>query len=158
MMRDQIETETAAPADGLPKIPVIATGPDFPRETLEAAEPTAHALLDAATKGVPRSVLKALDRTSRRWLTRSNNQALSEIDGIARQLDRPGIYFLSVNYEWGCTTAVKPSPDGQSAVLTRVLDWRTPGLGRHVIVVNGPECPRTSAAMTWRPSPGVRQS
>ena len=158
MIRDQSETEIAAPSDGLPTIPVISTGPDFPRETLKAAEPTAHALLDVATRGVPQSVLKALDRTSRRWLKRSNNPALPEIDGIARQLDRPGIYFLSVNYEWGCTTAVKPSPDGQGAVITRVPDWRTPGLGRHVIAadVEGRSGPFTT--LTWPGYTGILQA
>ena len=69
----------------------------------------------------------ALDAISRRWLAKQDSGYLPEIDAIARRLARPGAYFLSVNYEWGCTCKVGPSPDQKSARLVRVLDWLTPG-------------------------------
>ena len=142
----------------LPAIPVVNAGADLAYETLMAQETYAHALLDGATKGIPRQVLKALDRVSRRWLVKSSNAHLLEIDRIAERLARPGAYFLSVNYEWGCTVGVHPSSDGQSARLIRVLDWRTSGLGRYVIAVNvdGGSGPFTS--MTWPGYTGVLQA
>lgn len=51
---------------GLPDIPVVGTGSDFAYETLIAQEEYAQALLDNATRGVPRQILRSLDRVSRR--------------------------------------------------------------------------------------------
>lgn len=146
------------PDHQLPDIPVVETGADFAYETLLAQEEYAHALLDGATKGIPSQILRALDKVSRRWLVKSSNAHLSEIDRIAGHLERPGAYFLSVNYEWGCTVGVHPSSDGQSARLVRVLDWRTPGLGRYIIAarVNGASGPFTS--LTWPGYSGVLQA
>ena len=124
----------------LPKIPVLDVGPRFGIETLERELDRAHALFDQATHRVPRAVLRSLDGVSRRWLQPSWDHAhLEEIDAIAAKIGRPGAYFLSVNYEWGCTCRVGPSPDAKSARLVRVLDWATPGLGRHLICRAG-EC------------------
>ena len=100
---------------GLPAIPVIECGPGFPHATLEAHEEKTHALLDVATRRYPRQVLSGLDWVSRAWLVRSNNGHLAEIEAIATALDRPGAYFFSVNYEWGCTCRAAPSEDGSSA-------------------------------------------
>ncbi len=119
--------------DPLGPIPVLDTGPAFPMETLLAHEQRAHALLDLATGACPRAALRQLDSVSRRWLSKWENAHLPEIDAIAERLKRPGAYFLSVNYEWACTCRVAPDPTRKSARLIRVLDWRTPGLGRHVI-------------------------
>ena len=121
-------------------IPVIKTGSDYPLQTLEAEPARLHALLDAATRHAPPAALRQLDKISRHWLVRWNSPHLSEIDAIAAAVGRPGAYFFSVNYEWGCTTAAKPAPDRKSARLIRVLDWRTPGLGRNLIAadVDGP--------------------
>lgn len=120
-------------ADHLPEIPVVDVGVCFPRQTLELLPERAHALMDVATKGVPRSMLTCLDMLSRQWLVRTRNGYLDEIDELARLLKRPGGHFLSVNYEWGCTVGVGPSADGRSAQLVRTLDWFTPGLGRYVM-------------------------
>lgn len=141
-----------------PEIPVLDVGPDFGFETLERELPRAHQMLDLATRKVPRSALKALDSVSRRWLVRWGNSHLDEIDRIARRLDRPGAYFLSVNYEWGCTCRVAPSPDGKTARLVRVLDWRTEGLGRYVLAarVRSPAGPFVT--MTWPGYSGVLQA
>jgi hypothetical protein len=142
----------------LPAIPVVDVGPDFPSETLAAAEDVAHALLDGATRGVPVALLKRLDAISRRWLVRQSNPSVPEIDALAARLGRPGGHFLSVNYEWGCTVGVGPCPDGRSARLTRTLDWFTPGLGRHVMAarVSGPAGPFVT--LTWPGFVGVLQA
>jgi hypothetical protein len=142
----------------LPSIPLIETGPDFPIETLRAGVDEAHLLLDGATRGVPRKALAMLDTASRRWLAKWNHEYLVEIDEIARELGRPGAYFLSVNYEWGCTTGVFPAPDGAAARLVRVLDWRTPGLGRYIMAadVDGPA--GRFVTLTWPGYTGVLQA
>lgn len=145
-------------AGALAEIAVLDTGPDFPIETLRAEPARADALLDAATRGVPRAALRNLDRLSRRWLVKHANAHLAEIDAVAAALARPGAYFLSVNYEWGCTVGVKPCPERHSARLVRVLDWRTHGLGRHIIAarVAGKAGPFTT--LTWPGYTGVLQA
>lgn len=142
----------------LREIPLIEVGPAFPMATLEAALPRAQALLDAATQGVPPRVLAGLDKVSRSWLARNNNAYLFEIDSIAAKLARPGAYFLSVNYEWGCTCRVAPSPDGTSARLVRVLDWLTPGLGRNVMAAKVASPPGSFVTLTWPGYTGVLQA
>lgn len=150
-------SETVPSPAKLDAIPVIQTGPDFPFETLQAERTRAHDLLDGATRGTPVGVLRALDGLSRRWLIKTDNPAVAEIDRIANELGRPGVYFLSVNYEWGCTTAVQPKQDG-GARLVRVLDWRTPGLGRHVIAADVNGAGGRFFALTWPGYTGVLQA
>jgi hypothetical protein len=141
----------------LVRIPVHSVGAAFPLETLELEEPRAHALIDDATGNLTPVALKALDAVSRRWLAKQDSAYLPEIDAIARRLARPGAYFLSVNYEWGCTCKVAPSPDHKSARLVRVLDWLMPGLGREVIAasVAGPAGPFVT--LTWPGYTGLLQ-
>lgn len=151
-------TEMASRAEDLPPIPVIDTGPDFPFETLLVHGDRTHALLDTASRRYPRSMLAALDKVSRAWLKRWNNAHLDEIDKIARAVGRPGAYFFSVNYEWGCTCRVAPSPEGGSARLVRVLDWLTPGLGSNLVCakVRGAHA-GPFALITWPGYTGVLQ-
>ncbi len=141
----------------LESIPVLDTGPAFPLETLEREPARAEALIDGATRGVPRAALKALDAVSRRWLAKQDSVHLDEIDAIAERLGRPGAYFLSVNYEWGCTCRVAPSPDGNSARLVRVLDWITHGLGRYVIAARVAGSAGTFVTLTWPGYTGMLQ-
>lgn len=149
---------TLAELAALPQIPVIETGPDFPLATLRASPGKTHALLDIATRRYPRRLLAGLDRVSRAWLVRWNNKHLEEIDAIAGLLGRPGAYFFSINYEWGCTCRAAPSPDRGSARLIRVLDWKTPGLGSNLVcakvtgALGGP-----FAVVTWPGYTGVLQ-
>jgi hypothetical protein len=141
-----------------PVIPVIETGPAFALETLDADPARAQLLFDAATKGVPLKVLRLLDGISRRWLDKWDNAHLAEIDEVARKMGRPGAHFLSVHYEWACTCIVKPSPAGDSARLVRVLDWRTPGLGRHVMAAKVAGPAGMYIALTWPGYTGVIQA
>jgi hypothetical protein len=139
----------------LPRIPVLDVGPSFGFETLAADPDRAHALFDTATRRIPVRALRLLDDVSRRWLTKWDNAHLAEIDAIAAKLGRPGTYFLSVNYEWACTCLVTPSPDGGSARLVRVLDWRTPGLGRNVMAARVAGPVGGYVALTWPGYTGV---
>ena len=142
----------------LVRIPVHAVGPDYPMETLEREETRAHALIDDATGELPPAALRVLDTISRRWLAKQDSGYLPEIDAIARRLARPGAYFLSVNYEWGCSCKVGRSPDQKSARLVRVLDWLTPGLGRELVaaLVAGAAGPFTT--LTWPGYTGLLQA
>lgn len=147
-----------ASEDELPAIPLLDAGSGFPIETLARESARAHALLDLATRGVPAAALRSLDAVSRRWLVKWDNAHLDEIDAIARMLDRPGAYFLSVNYEWGCTCRVAPAPDAGSARLVRVLDWRTPGLGRNLLAVRVAGRAGPYLTLTWPGYTGVLQT
>jgi hypothetical protein len=143
---------------GLAHIPVIESGRDFPLVTLAHQKSRAHALLDLATRRYPRQALSALDAVSRAWLVRWENAHLAEIDKVAGMLGRPGAYFFSVNYEWGCTCRAAPSPDGTSARLIRVLDWLTPGLGRNIVAVRVSGAPAGPfVTLTWPGYTGVLQ-
>lgn len=150
-MARPIETEH------LVRIPVHSVGAAYPMETLEREEARAHALIDDATGKLVPAALKALDAISRRWLAKQDSDYLPEIDAIARRLARPGAYFLSVNYEWGCTCKVGPSPDHKSARLVRVLDWLMPGLGREVVAARVAGAAGPFTALTWPGYTGLLQ-
>jgi hypothetical protein len=148
----------APAASALPAIPLLDVGPDFAVETLQRDLPRAHALLDSATRVAPSAALASLDKVSRHWLVRWNNAHLGEIDRVAKILNRPGAYFLSVNYEWGCTCRVGASPDGRSARLVRVLDWGTEGLGRYVMAARVAGAAGPFVTLTWPGYTGVLQA
>ena len=146
---------TALVPERLEPIPVIDTGPGFALETLLADVDRAHELLGLATRPLPPTALRQLDKVSRGWLAKWKNAHLAEIDAIAAHLGRPGAYFLSVNYEWACTCRVAPAPDGLSARLVRVLDWRPPGLGRHVLAARVEGARGRFVTLTWPGYTGV---
>jgi hypothetical protein len=142
----------------LPAIPVLESGRDFPIVTLMHQKARAHALLDLATRRYPVRALAALDKISRSWLVKWDNAHLDEIDAVAQGLGRPGAYFFSVNYEWGCTCRVAPSEDRGSARLIRVLDWMTPGLGANLVAVRVSGTPAGPfVLLTWPGYTGVLQ-
>ena len=143
----------------LPAIPVLETGPNFALATLTQQKTRANDLMDLATRRYPARLLGALDKVSRAWLVRWDNAHLAEIDVVAAALGRPGAYFFSVNYEWGCTCRVAPSPDRSSARLIRVLDWLTPGLGRNIVVARVSGAPAGPyVTVTWPGYTGVLQT
>ncbi|MFN0192409.1 MAG: hypothetical protein ACKVP5_10625 [Aestuariivirga sp.] len=145
-------------SDTLPAIPVLETGRDFPITTLMHQKARAHALLDLATRRYPARALVALDKVSRNWLVKWGNTHLGEIDAVAQALGRPGAYFFSVNYEWGCTCRVAPSADRSSARLIRVLDWLTPGLGANLVAARVSGAPAGPfVILTWPGYTGVLQ-
>jgi hypothetical protein len=147
-----------AATSSLPEIPVLHVSENFPLETaLAVGETRGYALLDRATAGIPPHAIRIGDALSRSWLARTDHPRLAEIDGIARQVKRPGTYFFNVHYEWGCTTAAKPAGSGGNR-LVRVLDWRTPGLGTYVVAarVNGVKGPWVT--LTWPGYTGVLQA
>lgn len=141
------------------QIPQLSfTGSDWTARLLAAERDRAMALLELGVRGWPTLVVRAADALSRRWLARSGNPYLPEIDALAAEIGRPGGYFLNINHEWGCTTRAAPTADGQAAQLLRVLDWPNDGLGRQVTAVHleGPAGPWTN--LTWPGFAGVIQA
>ncbi len=116
----------------LPKIPLHDLGGHWPEELFEREIDRARSLLAAGSSHYPTFAVKLADRLSRNWLERSGNPYLGEIDAMNARLEAPGIYFLSVNYEWGCTSGVTAAPDGGNE-LRRVLDWPLDRLGADIV-------------------------
>lgn len=152
--------ETAGQAQGnLPEIPVFDVGPNFAIETARlAGRERTYAMLDAATAGVPILALRAADGISRRWLSARRSPYLPELDELARLSTRPGAYFLNVHYEWGCTSAAKPAPQGTTARLLRALDWNVSGLGRYVVAARITSTFGPWLSLTWPGFTGVLQA
>lgn len=74
-----------------------------------------------------------LDARSRRWLRRTQNPYLHEIESMAGVANMSGVYMLNLIYEWACTTGAVSTEDTVS--LLRVLDWEFPRIGKHAMVV-----------------------
>lgn len=145
--------------DELPEIPVFDVGPDFAIETARlAGRERAYAMLEAATAGIPTFALRAADSISRRWLSARTSPYLAELDALAALSSRPGAYFLNVHYEWGCTSAAKPAPEGSTARLLRALDWNVNGLGRYVVAARIRSGFGPWVSLTWPGFTGVLQA
>lgn len=144
-----MQKNTAGPAIPLPGIPVFAVGPDYPLETGLAYGERGYELLAMATAGIPKPVVRLADVLSRAWLKVVDHPYLPEIAALAARSREPGLYYFNSHYEWGCTTAAKTSRDGRGVRLMRAFDWRTAGLGRHVIAARIAGAAGPWVALTW---------
>ncbi|MGF1659071.1 MAG: hypothetical protein ACFCUS_06555 [Rubrimonas sp.] len=142
----------------LPEIPLVEAGEDWVVETLRTHADRAHALIEAGAGSLPTAAIRMADAVSRRWLARHRAPQLAELDRIAAIIGRPGAHYLNVSYEWGCSCAAGPSPDGASARLLRVLDWPDPGLGRYVMAVRVASPLGRWLTLTWPGYAGVLQA
>lgn len=142
----------------LPQIPTYAVGPNFPMELALRVGEQAYDLLAMATAQVPKSALRLADRVARRWLVHSDSPYLSEIAALAQRSREPGLYYLNVQYEWGCTTAARPAIEGQSEVLLRALDWDIAGIGRFVVAAHIANPLGEWTSLTWPAFTGVLQA
>jgi len=119
----------------LPKIPLIDCGLAGPAG-LAASEP--NRLRDIVRHGArkyPHGILSIGDRLSEYWLGRNNNPYLEELYDVAgTSHGLTGIFMLNLSYEWGCTTAFGPDPEGEGNRMLRTLDWPLDGLGKDVVV------------------------
>jgi hypothetical protein len=139
----------------LPEIPVIDIGTAGSAELARRARPRALALL-AAARGQFTSIGVALaDRAGRRWLARTGNPYLPEIDAIAATLGERGIHGLNLSYEWACTCGVAEAPDGTGMRLRRTLDWPFHGLGRNLVVARQVSSVGAWYNVTWPGLAGV---
>ncbi len=142
----------------LPEILVYDVGANFPMELAERVGDRAYKLLQAATGGTSKRKLRLADSVSRRWLERNGSPYLAEIDALAQRSLRPGIYYLNASYEWGCTTAARPSIEGTSALLQRTLDWDVNGIGRYVVAARIANPLGAWISFTWPAFTGVIQA
>lgn len=141
---------SSPPPPAAPPVPFVDVGAGGGLALLAAAPERAQHLLDLAERRyLGRIPLRIADRNSRRWLARSGNPYLAEIDAVAEAVGRPGAHMLNLSFEWACTAAVGPDPQGVGARLLRTLDWKLEGLGETVMVArhDGPAGPWLS--VTW---------
>jgi len=144
--------------DPLPQIPLFEVGPDFPLEIAQQVGDRGYDLLREATSGVPTAALWALDRFSRWWLVHNSSPYLHEIETLAERSRSAGLYYLNVNYEWGCTTAAKVDSSGRSVALFRTLDWDIRGIGRHLVAARIANPLGAWISLTWPAFTGVLQA
>jgi hypothetical protein len=144
-------------------IPYVDIRGRTPLDLLKAYQPSAHALVVAATNtfgGLSRAASVAAlplgDRISRTWLERGNNPYLGEIRAMAELLGRSGVWLLNVCFEWGCTGGVWQGEDG--AVMRRVLDWPFPGLGEYIVVSHQSGEAGDFLNVTWPGMSGIYQA
>lgn len=121
-------------ASALVPIPLIDLDREGPAGLLDAAPGRAEALRRVGESHYTRLGLRLGDAIGRTWLERSANPYRHEITVIAARLGAPGGVALNLSYEYACTGLAGPDPGGSGARLLRVLDWKLPGLGRHVVV------------------------
>ena len=121
----------------LPEIPVVDVRIGGPLRQAQEGAARARALRDDCLTFFPAMttlVLPALDRLTRRRLSRSQSPYVKEIETIAAFLGFSGVWFLNGSYQWGCTTLARDE-EGEPW-LARTLDWPFPGLGRHVEIAH----------------------
>jgi hypothetical protein len=118
------------------QIPLTDIGTRGAADLFDVHAERGAALFDTALAAHPWLPLAARlgDATSRRWLERQGNPYLDEIRHIARRLDRPGVYFLNLVYEWACSTSAALDPSGLGMRLIRVLDWGLTGIGQYLVL------------------------
>lgn len=141
----------------LPEMPVCDVGADFPMEIAERVGERGYDLLTMATGHVSERSLRLMDWLSRRWLVRNGSRYLAEIEALAQRSRSPGIYYLNASYEWGCTTAARPSSDQSAALLQRTLDWDVNGIGRFVVAARIANPLGSWISLTWPAFTGVIQ-
>ena len=147
----------------LVKIPYVDLGGYTPFELLYLHRRSALALAEGAkrTFGEASRLAGALampwtDRASRRWLEKSGNPYLHEIEAMAQTLGLSGVYTLNVCFEWGCTGGVWRSEG--NPFLRRVLDWPFPALGEHIVVAHQKGPAGGFFNVTWPGLSGILQA
>jgi hypothetical protein len=118
----------------LAAIPLIDIRTGGPINLLDAVPEAAEALRAIGERHYTRLGLRFGDAIGRAWLERTGNPYRQEIAALAARLRAPGGIALNLSYEYACTGLAGPDPRGAGARLLRVLDWKLPGLGRHVAV------------------------
>lgn len=116
-------------------VPLIDLRKDGPVGHAVRRRQQALAVRDACLGWLPFGGLLArlADPIVRNWMRRSGSPYFGDIDGIARDLGRPGVWLLHGAYLFACTALADETAGGPR--LRRTLDWPFPGLGRLVEVV-----------------------
>lgn len=148
-------TNSSPAADALPRIPVLDVGAKGAEELVRQARPQAEALLTQARRQFTGLLVDLADRRSRRWLIRADSPYLGEIDAVAAELRRSGIYGINLSYEWACTCGISADVSGGGMILRRTLDWAYHGLGRNLVVAKRLGDAGPWYDITWPGSVGV---
>lgn len=139
----------------LPAIPYIDLTNAGPVALAAAERARMEALVAAGRNDYGRLFMTVGDRMSRRWLVRTGNPYLAELDDIAAVTGGPGTHLLNLSYEWFCTSGVSADPSGVGSRMMRTLDWPLPGLGRNVVVTHQDGAAGPYFNVTWPGFVGV---
>ncbi len=122
-------------------IPFVDLRGKTPVDLMRSFPDKSYELIQAArrTWGLPSYIASAAtlpfaDKYSYRWMQRTGNPYLAEIESMADIVEQRGVYALNLCYEWGCTSGMWRTNDTIS--MLRVLDWPFPALGKHVIIAH----------------------
>ena len=118
----------------LKTIPLIDVGADGPLTLLDAVPEHLARIIAHGEDHYGSTALRVGDGLSRRWLKRTRNPYIAEIDAVAARIGGPGAYLLNLSFEWTCTAGVGPDPSGDGNRMLRTLDWPLDGLGENLIV------------------------
>ena len=139
----------------LPEIPLVELGGGGTAALVDAERARADALVDIGRRDYGAAMFSLGESLSRRWLVKTDNPYLDELDDVARRIGRPGVYLLNLSYEWFCTTGIGPDPAGEGSRLLRTLDWALDGLGRHAVVARQDSAVGPYYNVTWPGFVGV---
>jgi len=157
-----------AAQESLAPLPYIALAPgETAFHLLQKKLPEAQALLETCLSAHGLKYLAPYgDYFSKKRLQQWETPFMAELTAMASLLQgqaraqharqtAKGIFFLNLIYEWACTAAALPDPQGPGPRLMRILDWDFPGLGEHLMLVRfeTPQGPYYSA--TWPGYAGV---
>lgn len=148
---------------GMQTIPIIDIRNGSPADLLESHSDKAIKLVEASknTFGIASRVASYValpigDRLSKKWLEKTKNPYLSEIDQYSKLLGIMGIYALNMCYEWGCTSGVYSGK--QNSALIRVLDWPFPALGENIVIAHQTGTAGDFYNVTWLGVSGIFQA
>lgn len=121
-------------------IPLIDLRGKTPIDLLRSYPDSARTLVMSARKsyGVVSNIASSLilpfiDKRSHKWLIRTHNPFLHEIETFDSILGMRGVFSLNLSYEWGCTSGAYRN-EGTIGMM-RILDWPFPSLGKNILVV-----------------------
>lgn len=152
-MASDVASDTAF--SNLPAIPFIELADAGPVALAAAERARIDVLFAAGQNDYGRLFMALGDRMSRRWLARTGNPYLGELDDIAAVAGRPGTHLLNLSYEWFCTSGVSADPSGVGSRMMRTLDWPLEGLGRTVVVARQDSAAGPYLNVTWPGFVGV---
>jgi hypothetical protein len=145
---------------GLPQIPFVDIRGGTPLELLVLFPDKAKALarattetFGAASRIASRAAFPFTDRASRSWLERTDNPYRAEIAAFEAILGIKGVPTLNICFEWGCTSGAFRV--GDNVMLRRVLDWKFPALGEHLVVAHQSGPAGEFYNVTWPAMSGI---
>ena len=130
-------------------IALLARFPDKAKALAKATTET----FGAASRLASKAAFPFTDRASRAWLARTDNPYRAEIGAFKSILGIQGVPTLNICFEWGCTSGAFQVDD--DVVLRRVLDWKFPALGEHLVVAHQSGPAGDFYNITWPAMSGI---